>query len=266
MEMVATSKFKRAVDRLVAARPFAETLPDILGLIAGDELGEDYPLLRRRAVVKRVGLLVLTSNRGLCGALNANLLRKAMAFTRDQEGRGREVEIHAVGKKGVAYMRFVGRETATKVTDLSDRPQPEDAERFSEMLADAFIAGQLDEVHVVYPSFKNAAEQSATVVQLLPLRLPEGDESGKLPPQFILEPEAEVLLGELLPLYLHNTMFRFLLEMAASEQGARRTAMKAATDSAEEMIDSLTLSYNKARQAQITNELLEIVSGAEALR
>ncbi|MCB1164425.1 MAG: ATP synthase F1 subunit gamma [Candidatus Krumholzibacteriia bacterium] len=263
MEMVATSKFKRAVDRLAAARPFAATLPEMLALVAAGE-AESHPLLASRAVVKRVALLVLTTNRGLCGAINTNILRLAVRFAREQEAAGREVDIYVVGKKGTGYLRFVGRKVKYSSTDLSDRPQPEDADRFAGMLSEAFLAGEVDEVHVAYPRFKNAAEQPATLDKVLPLTLPV--ESNGPQPNFILEPDAEHLLGELLPLFLRSSFFRTLLEMAASEQGARRTAMKAASDSAKEMIDTLTLSYNKARQAQITKELLEIVGGAEALK
>ena len=263
MEMVATSKFKRAVDRLAAARPFAATLPEMLALVAAGE-AESHPLLASRAVVKRVALLVLTTNRGLCGAINTNILRLAVRFAREQEAAGREVDIYVVGKKGTGYLRFVGRKVKYSSTDLSDRPQPEDADRFAGMLSEAFLAGEVDEVHVAYPRFKNAAEQPATLDKVLPLTLPV--ESNGPQPNFILEPDAEHLLGELLPLFLRSSFFRTLLEMAASEQGARRTAMKAASDSAKEMIDTLTLSYNKSRQAQITKELLEIVGGAEALK
>jgi F-type H+-transporting ATPase subunit gamma len=266
MEMVATSRFKRAVDRLVAARPFAETLPRMLALLAAGG-GEAHPLLATRPVVKRVALLVLTSNRGLCGAINTNILRLALRFTREQEAQGRAVDIYVVGRKGANYLRFIGRPVKFQTTELTDQPQPEDAERFADLLATAFLAGEVDEVHVAYPRFKNAAEQPATLDRILPLTLPaDSDERGKAHPQFILEPDAERLLGELLPLYLRNSFFRTLLEMAASEQGARRTAMKAASDSAKEMISNLKLSYNKARQAQITKELLEIVGGAEALK
>ncbi len=266
MEMVATSRFKRAVDRLVAARPFADTLPRMLALLAAGD-AEAHPLLATRPVVKRVALLVLTSNRGLCGAINTNILRLALRFTREQEAQGRAVDIYVVGRKGASYLRFIGRAVKFQTTELTDQPQPEDAERFADMLATAFLAGEVDEVYVAYPRFKNAAEQPATLDRVLPLTLPvDSEERGKAHPQFILEPDAERLLGELLPLYLRNSFFRTLLEMAASEQGARRTAMKAASDSAKEMISNLKLSYNKARQAQITKELLEIVGGAEALK
>jgi F-type H+-transporting ATPase subunit gamma len=267
MEMVATSKFKRAVDRLVAARPFAETLPKMLGMLAAGE-GDAHPLLESRDEVKRVALLILTSNRGLCGAINTNLLRMSLRFTREQEEAGREVDLYVVGKKGVGYLRFLGRDVKYSTIELDDKPGPEDADHFANMLSEAFLDGEVDEVHIAYPRFKNAAEQPSTLDQVLPLHLPksEDDEADGPELNFILEPDADRLLGELLPLFLRNTFFRYLLEMAASEQGARRTAMKAASDSAKEMIDNLTLSFNKARQAQITKELLEIVGGAEALK
>ncbi len=269
MEMVATSKFKRAVDNLSAARPFAETLPKMLGLLAAGE-SDVHPLLTTRDEVKRVALLVLTTNRGLCGAINTNLMRMSLRFIKEQEALGREVDIYAVGKKGTSYLRFIGREVKYSTIDLPDRPGPEDADMFADMLSGAFLDGDVDEVHIAYPRFKNAAEQPPTLDHVLPLALPstedEEEEGSGTKLNFILEPDAEGLLGELLPLFLRNTFFRYLLEMAASEQGARRTAMKAASDSAKEMIDNLTLSFNKARQAQITKELLEIVGGAEALK
>lgn len=268
MEMVATSKFKRAVDRLVAARPFAETLPKMLALLAAGE-ADAHPLLASRDAVKRVALLVLTTNRGLCGAINTNLLRMSLRFAREQEAQGREVDFYVVGKKGVGYLRFIGRTVKYQTIELCDRPGPEEADLFATMLSEAFLAGEVDEVHIAYPRFKNAAEQPPTLDQVLPLHLPEDEEdqaSSGRELNFVLEPDAERLLGELLPLFLRNAFFRYLLEMAASEQGARRTAMKAASDSAKEMIDNLTLSFNKARQAQITKELLEIVGGAEALK
>jgi F-type H+-transporting ATPase subunit gamma len=250
----------------VQARPFAAALPEMLALLAaGGEAA--HPLLESRPKVRRVALLFLSTNRGLCGALNANLFRLAHGFVLEQEEAGREVDLHVVGRKGVNFLRFVGAEMASTKTDLPDRPQPEDAEEFARQLAGDFLAGRVDEVHIAYPRFKNAAEQPPTLTQVLPLTLPvEAKKERGIVNHFILEPEAAVLLEELLPLFLRNTFYRYLLEMAASEQGARRTAMKAASDSAKEMIDSLTLSYNKARQAQITKELLEVVSGAEALK
>jgi F-type H+-transporting ATPase subunit gamma len=267
MEMVATSRFKRAVDQLHKARPFADALRGMLAQVAGGAEAA-HPLLESRGETRRVALLLLTTNRGLCGALNSNLIRKAQVFLREHEEEGREADLHVVGKKGSGYFRFIGRKMASSTADLSDRPGPDDADRLLAGVLEDFLGGRVDEVHVGFPSFKNAAEQPPVIEQLLPLAIDEAEaEGGKaVAADFIFEPEPEGLLAALLPLFLRNVFFRYLLEMAASEHGARRTAMKAATDSAQEMIDSLTLTYNKARQAQITTELLEVVSGAEALK
>lgn len=270
MEMVATSRFKKAVDRLHAARPYAEALKAMLGQVAASGAA-DHPLLAPRPEPRRVALMLLTTNRGLCGALNTNLLRKGRGFLREQREAGREVELHVVGKKGAGYFRFLGQEMASVDTGLGDQPEPADAERLLADLHQRFLTGELDAVHLGYPSFKNPAEQPPVIEQLLPLTLADTESAAEdtapaAAGDFIFEPEPDRLLGALLPLYLRNVFFRLLLEMAASEHGARRTAMKAATDSAEDMIESLTLSFNKARQTQITTQLLEVVGGAEALK
>lgn len=267
MEMVATSKFKKSADRVKAARPFASVLPGMLALLAGDGSDGSQPLLEARPVVRRIALLVLTTNRGLCGPLNSNLLRKAVAFRKEAEDEGREVDIHMVGKKGAGYFRFLGIPLVSEKTDLSDNPSPEDADNLAALMVDQFLSGNADEVYIAYPQFKNAAEQPPVMDRVLPLATPDDEDQDAGPRlDFIMEPGRDELLGELLPLYLRNTFYSILLEAAASEQGARRTAMKAATDSAEEMLTELTRSYNKARQAAITKELLEIVGGAEALK
>ncbi|MBN2170532.1 MAG: ATP synthase F1 subunit gamma [Candidatus Krumholzibacteriota bacterium] len=267
MEMVATSKFKRAVARVKEARPFSDTLPSLLAVLADDEEECRHPLLTPRGAVRRVALLLLTTNRGLCGALNTSLIRLAGDFVAEQEEWGRETDLHVVGRKGVGFFRFVGQETASAYTELSDRPGPADAQRFADQMQAEFLSERVDEVHVAFPRFKNAAEHPATVERVLPLNITrEEEERSGTVKHYLFEPGPDRMLADLLPLSLRNIFLRYLLEMAASEQGARRTAMKAATDSAREMIDSLTLSYNKARQAQITTELLEVVSGAEALR
>jgi len=272
MEMVATSKFKRYADRAGGAMPFSTALPAMLALLASAEDDSSQPLLESREEVRRVAVLLLTTNRGLCGPLNTHLLKKTLAFRREMQERGVETDLHVSGKKGVSYLRFLGLEMASEKTDLPDAPEPEHANAFAEMLVEDFLSGRVDEVHVAYPHFKNAAEQPPVLERILPLEAPDlfGDEDGeeedKTQLDFIFEPGKEDLLGELLPLYLRNTFFRILLEASASEQGARRTAMKAATDAAEDMITNLTRSYNKARQSAITTELLEVVSGAEALK
>ncbi len=271
MEMVATSKFKRFADRAGAAMPFSSALPGMLALLASAEDDASQPLLEKRAEVRRVALLLLTTNRGLCGPMNSNLLKKAMTFRGEMLEKGVEVDLHVVGKKGITYLRFLGVEMASEKNDLPDAPEPEHADEFADMLVQDFLDERVDEVYIAYPHFKNAAEQPPVVERILPLAAPETAENedreeDSFQLNFIFEPGKDDLLGELLPLYLRNTFFRILLEAAASEQGARRTAMKAATDSAEEMLTNLTRSYNKARQAAITTELLEIVGGAEALK
>jgi len=272
MEMVSTSKFKRFADRAGAAMPFSNALPAMLALLASAEDDSSaQPLLETRPEVRRVAVLLLTTNRGLCGPLNSNLLKKTMAFRRDLEAKGIETDLHVVGKKGIGFLRFLGVEMASQKNDLPDAPQPENADAFAAMLVADFLGERVDEVYIAYPHFKNAAEQPPVVERILPLSAPETADSkdreeDRIQLNFIFEPGKDDLLAELLPLYLRNSFFRILLEAAASEQGARRTAMKAATDSAEEMITNLTRSYNKARQAAITTELLEIVGGAEALK
>ncbi len=272
MEMVATSKFKRFADRAGAAMPFSSALPAMLALLASAEDDDAaQPLLETRPNVRRVAVLLLTTNRGLCGPLNSNLLKKTMVFRKELEDKNIELDLHVVGKKGIGYLRFLGVEMASEKNDLPDAPEPEHADAFAEMLVDDFLSERVDEVYVAYPHFKNAAEQPPVVERILPLAAPETAENEEKEEDnfqlnFIFEPGKDELLGELLPLYLRNSFFRILLEAAASEQGARRTAMKAATDSAEEMLTNLTRSYNKARQAAITTELLEIVGGAEALK
>ncbi|MCP4547952.1 MAG: ATP synthase F1 subunit gamma [bacterium] len=266
MEMVATSHFMRAVDRLVQARPFARALPEMLALLAEGE-AESNPLLASRDDVQRVALLVMTSDRGLCGPLNSNLLKVTSTFLREQEEMGHEVDLHLLGKRGAAFFRFIGQEMVSTFQDLSPRPTPDEGDHFAELLKETFLEGMVDEVYIAYPEFLNAAEQRPRIERLLPLKIEHDDEvESTRNHNFILEPDADTLLDSLLPLFLRNSVFRYLLELAASEHGARRTAMKAATDSAKEMIDSLTLSYNKARQGQITTELLEVVAGAEALK
>jgi len=269
MEMVSTSKFKRFADKAKAATPFSEALLGMLAMLSASGEDMDHPLLEERHELRRVGLLLLTTNRGLCGPLNFNLLKKTLSFRRDLESRGVEMDLHVAGKKGLAYLRFLGTTMASEKSDLPDAARVEDADALAEMLIGGFLDRRVDEVYVAYPHFKNAAEQPAVIERILPLSPPEKsrvDERGGYQLDFIFEPGEVELLGRLLPLYLRNSFFRILLEFAASEQGARRTAMKAATDSAEEMLTNLTRSYNKARQAAITKELLEIVGGAEALK
>jgi F-type H+-transporting ATPase subunit gamma len=262
MEMVATSRLKRAQDRVVAARPYAAALADVMADLYSPDLAERFALLRQPGPggIKRVAVAVITSNRGLCGAFNANLIREGRRRIQELEGAGAAVELHLVGKKGIGFFRFAGRTAAVQRTDIGDRPTTAHAVELVTGLILAFEAGTLDAVEVVFAKFISAMSTPATVLRILPVEAPEA----RRPAFSILKPSAEAILERLLPLYVQNQMFRALVETAAAEHGARRTAMKNATDNAGDILDILRRTYNRARQAQITQEIAEIVGGAEA--
>ncbi|GLC25987.1 ATP synthase F1 subunit gamma [Roseisolibacter agri] len=264
MEMVATSKMKRAQDRVVAARPYATALGEVLSRLYSPELAERFPLLRQPARQRRVAVVLLTSNRGLAGAFNANLIKEARARIAELEARGAQVDLHVVGRKGIGFFKYVNRAMLTQRTDITDRPTADDAASLVEGLMQDFIAGTLDGVYVVYAQFRSALSTPPTTTQVLPVQPPAKTEAG-MQRDYLLYPSAEELLTELLPSYVRNSVYRALAETAAAEQGARRTAMKSATDNASEMLNLLKRTYNRARQAQITQEIAEIVGGAAAL-
>ena len=265
MEMVATSKMKRAADRVSSARPYALALGEVLSHVYTPELAERFPLLRRPAQVKQVALVVLTANRGLCGAFNTNLLREARARLAELEGKGISVELHIVGRKGIGFFKYLGRDLASQRADISDKPTSADATSLIDALMTRFASGDLDAVHVTYAKYKSALSTPPATEQVLPVVAPTTTGAG-LSRDFILAPSADEILEALLPLYVRNTVYRALVETAAGEQGARRTAMKNATDNATEMLQLLKRTYNSARQAQITQEIAEIVGGASALQ
>jgi F-type H+-transporting ATPase subunit gamma len=262
MELVATSRMKRAQDRVSAARPYARALADVIAGLYTPDLAERFPLLRQPETARRAAVLMLTSNRGLCGAFNANLIRETRGLLARLRDQGTDVELHIVGRKGIGYFRYVGRKIATQRTDITDRPTSGDAAALVDPLMADFVAGTLDAVYVVYAHFRSALSTPATTERLLPVAPPA--RTGPLP-DYLLFPSAEAILTELLPSYVRNAVYRALVETAAGEQGARRTAMKNATDNASEMLNTLTRTYNRARQAGITQEIAEIVGGAAAL-
>ncbi len=275
MEMVATSKMKRAQDRVVAARPYAAALAEIIAELHDPELVERFPLLRRPREgggggggIRRAVVVGITSNRGLCGGFNNNLIKKTRARVAALEQEGAEVELQMIGRKGVGYFRYVGRKMGAEYQDITDRPTMDDAKRVIDPLMERFEAGDLDVVEIVFAKSVSAISTPPTAVRVLPVD-PEtaGDrQEGSAVVNYILRPSAHEIVSAVLPLYVRNTMYRALVETAASEQGARRTAMKNATDNAGEMIDELRRVYNRARQGQITQEISEIVGGAAALQ
>jgi F-type H+-transporting ATPase subunit gamma len=262
MEMVATSKMKRAQDRVVAARPYANSLTEVIANLYTPELAEQFPLLRQPASVKKAAVIVLTSNRGLAGAFNANLLKEARALLARLQEASVEPELHVIGKKGLGYFRYVGRAIASSRIDVTDRPTAQNASEIVDDLIHRFASAEIDAVYVVYAKFQSALSTPPATQMILPVTPPE--RTGPQP-DYILLPSAEMILTELLPSYVRNSVYRALVETAAGEQGARRTAMKNATDNAGDMLNTLRRTFNRARQAQITQEIAEIVGGSAAL-
>ena len=263
MEMVATSKMKRAQDRVVAARPYANSLTEVIANLYTPELAERFPLLRQPAEIKKAAVIVLTTNRGLAGAFNANLLKEARSLLARLKEQNIEPELHVIGKKGLGYFRYVGRAVASSRIDLTDRPTAQNAAEIADPLIERFASGEIDAVYVVYAKFQSALSTPPSTLTVLPVTPPE--RAGPQP-DYILLPSAEVILTQLLPSYVRNSVYRALVETVAGEQSARRTAMKNATDNAGEMLNVLRRTFNRARQAQITQEIAEIVGGAAALQ
>ena len=269
MELVSASKLKRAQDRVVGARPYAQALAEVIGELYTPALAERFPLLRQPGAtgkgpgVRRAALVLITSNRGLCGAFNANLIREARRRLEELEAQDAHTELHLVGKKGVSFFKFTKRNVASQRVDIGDRPALEHAKELAAPLMERFSKGDLDAVDVVFAKFNSAVSTPPTTLRILPVTPPAAQ---KATVNYILQPSAEQILNELLPLYVQNQVFRALVETAAAEHGARRTAMKNATDAGSDMLTILQRTFNRARQGQITQELSEIVGGAEALQ
>jgi len=276
MELVSTSKLKRAQDRVIAARPYAEALREVLGDLVTPELAERFPLLRQPAPPAKGGptraaVILLTSNRGLAGAFNSNLIKEARRRIEALESGGYTVELHAVGKKGIGFFRYLGRKFALERLDIGDKPTPDHAAEIAEPLIEAYSAGGLASVDLVHAKFVSALTTPPVRTRILPVetaRQRGGGTAGQeaASHDYILAPSAEAILEQLLPLYVRNAVYRGLVETAAAEHGARRTAMKNATDNAGEILEVLKRTYNRQRQATITQEIAEIVGGAAALQ
>ncbi len=268
MELVATSKLKRAQDRVVAARPYAEALRQVLSDLITAELAERFPLLRRPAPPakggpNRAAVILLTSNRGLAGGFNANLIKEARRRIEALEAEGYTVDLHGIGKKGIGFFRYLGRKLALERVDIGDRPTVDHAAEIVEPLIRAYAEGDLASVDLVQARFVSALQTPPATVRILPVEAPASATAAR---DYILAPSADAILEQLLPLYVRNAVYRGLVETAAGEHGARRTAMKNATDNAGEILELLKRTYNRQRQAQITQEIAEIVGGAAALQ
>jgi F-type H+-transporting ATPase subunit gamma len=260
MKVVAAARLRRAQEAAERARPYAAKLTEMFAAVVGGLSEEAHPLLARREE-NRIDLIVLTSDRGLCGGFNANLLRQSEAFQRERGDR--TTRLMLVGRKGLDYYRRRRVEPLFERTGVLNAPALEVARALAEHVTARFAADETDAVYLVYSRFQSAISQVPTVVRLLPVDAPAEDASSV---DYIFEPPRPELLGKLLPRYIETRLLQALLESIASEFGARMTAMDNATRNASEMIDRLTLSMNRARQSAITTELMEIVSGAEALK
>ncbi len=264
MEMIAASRIMKAQRRVNEARPYAEQITTIIKGLAATNEAQDHPLMTHHDV-DRVAVVVLTSDRGLAGAYNANALKRAERVFADEEAAGRSVDLYQVGKKGLGYFKFRGRRATRTWQKISDQPTYTDAKDVADAVMTAFAEGQYARVWLVYTDFKSSLTQVPTAMKLLPVEVEEFEGGQEIQDEFQFEPGPEEILGLLIPRYVEAKVFAALLEAAASEHASRQRAMKSATDNAADVIENLSREMNSARQAQVTSEISEIVGGAEAL-
>jgi F-type H+-transporting ATPase subunit gamma len=266
MELIAASRIVKAQQRVEAARPYAELLTRAMEDVARQTGALVHPLLEERETAERVGVLVVTSDRGLAGSYNANVLRLAETVMKEIRDRGVETIVYASGKKGISYFRFRGVPIEAQWVGISEVPPFSAADAIGRRLISDFAERRIDELHTVYTDFRSAFTLRAARKRFLPVARHElGDAKGRPHPEYIFEPAPAAILDELLPQYVITKVYAALLESAASENAARRRAMKAATDNADDLIKVLTRQANRARQDEITTEIMEIVGGSEAL-
>src|SRR3954447_21369000 len=272
MELIAASRIVKAQARIQQSRPYAEAITGVVATVAGQSGNVEHPLTTPRENPSRAAVLVVTSDRGLAGGYSANVLRTAEELNSLLREEGKEPDPFLVGRKAVSFYRFRGRDVSNQWTGFTEQPSYADAKAVADALIEAFRLGGdeeggVDEIHIVYTEFKSLASQKAVAKRMLPLVVEYSETSDEEPPQlhFEFEPSAEGVLDALLPRYIVARIYAAMLDAAASEQAARQRAMKSATDNADELIKSLTRDANSARQAEITQEIMEIVGGAEAL-
>ncbi|WP_045856361.1 F0F1 ATP synthase subunit gamma [Teredinibacter purpureus] len=264
MEMVAASKMRRAQDRMETGKPYAKRIRNVVGHIANGNPEYKHMFLSEREV-KRVGYIVVSSDRGLCGGLNINLFKAVVRHSKEWADQGVGVDLCLIGAKGASFFNSVGGNIVASVRDIGEKPSVTDLIGSVKVMLDAFANGKLDKLYLVGNEFVNTMTQNPAIEQLLPLQPAENDESHKHTWDYIYEPEAQTLLDGLMIRYIESQVYQAVVENGACEQAARMIAMKSATDNAGDLIDDLQLVYNKARQAAITQELSEIVSGAAAV-
>ncbi|WP_141581741.1 F0F1 ATP synthase subunit gamma [Actinomadura sp. WMMA1423] len=267
-EMIATSRIVKAQQAVAASKPYADQITQALTALVSHHVGIDHPLLEEQPTDNRSAVLVITSDRGFCGAYNANVIREAESLIKALRDEGREPVPYVVGNKAITWYRFRDRDVAGSWSGFSDRPHFGNAEEIGRRLAEDFLKtdaeGGVGEIHVVYTEFVSMLTQTVRVARLMPLEIEEA-EASKVPPAYEFEPSAQAALDLLLPNYIESRIFHMLLQSAASFQASVRRAMKSATDNANELLGVYTRQMNQARQAAITQEISEIVGGADAL-
>jgi F-type H+-transporting ATPase subunit gamma len=272
MELVASARLRRSQQRIEAMRPYADRMLELMAGVSQAAGAVRLPLLERRENVERVAIIPVTADRGLAGGFNAQVIRRSLALMREVQADGQEAVWFSTGRKAASTLRFRRMNVSQSWVGFSERPAYSDAQAIAHAVSEAYVNKEIDRVVIVYNAFVSALVQKVTVRDLLPIPQDllekaadaEEDAAGGTP-DFIYEPEPEEILARLLPVYVETELYRALLESAASEQGARMTAMRNASKAAGELIDSLTLAMNRARQAEITQEILEVVAGADAL-
>ena len=269
MEMVAASKMRKAQERMRAARPYSDKIRNITANLSQANPEYHSPYMRQGGSAKKVGMIVVTTDKGLCGGLNTNILRAVTAKMRELQAEGTSVEAVAIGNKGFGFLNRIGAKVVSHAIQLGDAPQLEKLIGPVKVMLDAFVAGQLDAVYLCFTQFINTMKQEPQVQQLLPLSAAQLEQSAAEKAQYgwdyLYEPDAPTVIDELLTRYIEALVYQAVADNMASEQSARMVAMKAATDNAGTLIGELKLIYNKTRQAAITKELSEIVSGAAAI-
>lgn len=267
MELVSTAKSKRAIDRVIAAQPFSMKIEELLGSLAEGDSHLQDPLLRKVDKPNKAVIMIVSSNRGLCGGFNANTIRLALERRRQLLEMGSEVEIIGIGKKVGSYLKFLKIGIAKQNNEIGEKPSFEEAQVFADDFMDRFSEGKIDQVEIVYSRFYSASKQRPFIKQILPLKIEneDSDQAAKKTNVVTFEPDPKTIIKSLLPRAIRVAVYRTLIESEAGEHIARRIAMKNATSAAGDMIKSMTSKYNRVRQAKITQEIAEIVSGAEAI-
>jgi F-type H+-transporting ATPase subunit gamma len=265
MELIAASRINRARKAVEAARPYAEVITSVMRDLAASGQVADHPLLAPHDEIKRVAIVVVSSDRGLAGAYNTNVLRRAERLAKEERDAGREVSFYALGRKADGYFSYRRADIAETWTGIADRPRYADARKVGQTIMEHYREERIDRVWLAYTDFKSALTQVSAVIRLLPVDPRDFEGGSAYPAQFLFEPGPDDILEHLIPRYVEQRVYAGMLEGAASEHASRQRAMKAATDNASDIIDDLTREANRARQAAITTEISEIVGGAESL-